>query len=109
MRRRLPATRLPRYTLVEHENLAGFVIAVAITPKLEIRVKQHMGVIFDDYAKADTAADKINDWACVHDEGVEPLYPNRVAHLTGFSSKCRVDGCRLYIPTTAPDTAIKEI
>ncbi|MEU7322525.1 hypothetical protein ABZ682_18480 [Streptomyces griseoviridis] len=34
--------------------------------------------------------------------------PERVAHLIGFSSKCRVDGRRLYIPTTTPDTAIKE-
>ncbi|MFJ1733279.1 hypothetical protein [Streptomyces sp. NPDC088254] len=99
---------MPRYTLVEHENLANFVVAIAVTPKLEARAKQHMGVIFDDYAKADTVANEINDWACVQNEGVEPLYPNRVAHLTGFSSKCRVDGRRLYIPTTTPDTAIKE-
>ncbi|WP_433855202.1 hypothetical protein [Streptomyces kronopolitis] len=41
-------------------------------------------------------------------EGVGLLYPNRVAHLTGFSSKCRVDGRRLYIPTTYSDIAIKE-
>ncbi|WP_405824147.1 hypothetical protein OG705_28980 [Streptomyces sp. NBC_00838] len=96
------------YTLVEHENLANFVVAAAVPPKLEARAKQHMGVIFDDYEKADTAANEINDWACVQALGVEPLYPNRVAHLTGFSSKCRVDGRRLYIPITTSDTAIKE-
>lgn len=98
---------MPRYTLAEHETLDHFVVAVAVTPKLETRAKQHMGVIFDDYAKADAAADEINDWACVQTTGLEPLHPNRGAHLTGFSSKCRIDGRRLYIPTVAPDTAIK--
>lgn len=99
---------MPSYTLAEHETLDHFVVAVAVTPKLETRAKQHMGVIFADYAKASAAADEINDWACVQTAGVEPLYPNRVAHLTGFSSKCRIDGRRLYIPTTTSDTAIKE-
>ncbi|MFD9868547.1 hypothetical protein ACFXI8_27260 [Streptomyces niveus] len=65
-------------------------------------------MIFDDYERADTAANEINDWVCVEALGVEPLYPNRVAQLTGFSSKCRVDGRRLYIPITTSDTAIKE-
>ncbi|ELP66067.1 hypothetical protein ACOT81_38730 [Streptomyces sp. WI04-05B] len=65
-------------------------------------------MIFDDYAKADTAANETNDWARVQNEGVEPLYPNRAAHRTGFSSKRRVDRRRLDIPTTTPDTAIKE-
>ncbi|MFE0133295.1 hypothetical protein ACFWY6_17255 [Streptomyces sp. NPDC059037] len=99
---------MTRYTLVEHETLPNFVVAARVTPKLEAKAKQHMGVTFDDYAKAETAADEINDWACVQNEDGEPLYPNRVAHLTGFSSRCRVDGRRLYIPTTTPDTAIKE-
>ncbi|MFC8125454.1 hypothetical protein [Streptomyces sp. NPDC057302] len=99
---------MTRYTLVEHETLPNFVVAARVTPKLEAKAKQHMGVIFDDYAKADTAADEINDWACVQAVGTEPVYPTRTAHLTGFSSRCRVDGRRLYIPTTTPDTAIKE-
>ncbi|WP_093802204.1 hypothetical protein [Streptomyces sp. Wb2n-11] len=99
---------MTRYTLVEHEMLPHFVVAARVTPKLEAKAKQHMGVIFDDYAKADTAADGINDWACVQALGAEPVCPNRTAHLTGFSSKCSIDGRCLYIPLTTPDTATQE-
>ncbi|MGW5928825.1 hypothetical protein ACWF2L_21630 [Streptomyces anulatus] len=55
---------MTRYTLVEHEILPNFVVATRVTRKLEATAKQHMGVIFDDYAKADAAADEINDRAC---------------------------------------------
>ncbi|MFK0179599.1 hypothetical protein ACIQVR_26935 [Streptomyces xanthochromogenes] len=99
---------MTRYTLVEHETLPNFVVAARVTPRLEAKAKQRMGVIFDDYAKADAAADEINDWACVQASGAEPIYPNRIAHLTGFSAKCSVDGRRLYIPLTSPDTATEE-
>lgn len=99
---------MPRYTLAEHETLDHFVVAVAVTPKLETGAKQHMGVIFDDYAKADAPRRCDQRLACAQTDGVEPLYPNRAAHLTGFSSKCWIDGRRLYIPTATPDTAIKE-
>ncbi|MFD7540179.1 hypothetical protein [Streptomyces sp. NPDC059819] len=94
---------MPRYTLAEHETLDHFVVAVAVAPKLESRAKQHMGLIFEDYAQAEAAADAINEWA-----SIESLHPNRVAHLTGFSAKCRIDGQRLYIPIVTPDTAIKD-
>lgn len=100
---------MTRYTLVEHEKLPNFVVAAHITSTLEAKAKQHMGVIFDEWAKADTAADEINDWACVQiTDGEPPIHPNRTAHLIGFSSKCRVDGRRLYIPLNTPATAIKE-
>ncbi|MGW6606061.1 hypothetical protein [Streptomyces sp. NPDC055036] len=49
---------MTRYTLVEHETLSNFVVAARVTPKLEAQAKQHMGVIFDDYAKANTATEE---------------------------------------------------
>lgn len=65
-------------------------------------------MIFDVYVKADTAADEINEWACVQALGAEPVYPNRTAHLTGFSIACSIDGRRLYIPLTTPDPVTQE-
>ncbi|MEW1629624.1 hypothetical protein AB0387_19840 [Streptomyces sp. NPDC089173] len=99
---------MTRYTLVEHEVLPNLVVAARVTPKQEAKAKQHMGVILDDYTKADTAADEINEWLGAQALGAEPVYPNRIEHLTGFSSRRSIDGRRLYIPLTTPDTATEE-
>ncbi|MFD3970158.1 hypothetical protein ACFV6B_04425 [Streptomyces microflavus] len=77
-----------RHTVVEHEMHPNSVVAARAAPKRETKPKQHLGVIFDVYVKADTAADEINEWACVRALGAEPVYPNRTAHLTGFSIAC---------------------
>ncbi|MBK3583341.1 hypothetical protein JHN49_06255 [Streptomyces sp. MBT57] len=57
---------------------------------------------------AGIAADEINDWTCVQTVGAEPTNTNRTTHLTGFSSRCSIDGQRLYIPLITPDTATEE-
>lgn len=95
-------TKSPRYTLTEHEKLPGYVKATTLTPAQEKIVSKHQGVVYTDYASADKAADEINDWACERADGLPSLAPSRPAHLTGFSSRYRIDGDRLYVPVRAP-------
>lgn len=91
-----------RYTLVEHENLPGYVKPIAVTPEQETRARAHQGVIFNDFNTADKAAYKINDDAC---EGVG-VTPSKPSHLLGFTPRYRINGSQLYMPVRAPAGAV---
>lgn len=102
----------PRTGNLVPSDYAGFIGLGALMPHEKTAAEFHAALIKPTSKDTDhwlwCNADEINDWACAQTYGVELLYPSRVAHLTGFSSKCRIDGRRLYIPIATTDTAIKE-
>jgi hypothetical protein len=91
------AERPSYYTLAEHENVPGCVVAVAFTGAvLRAKITQHCGVVYEDWSEADEAAEAIND-RFASAGGIVPDVENG-AHMTGFTRKVIVDGRRMYIP-----------
>ncbi|PNE43404.1 hypothetical protein [Streptomyces noursei] len=71
---------------------------------LEAKIREHQGVIFDARAKAEEAADAINDEAAGDGQGILPE-PSNGAHFTGFSKQVSIEGMRLYIPIRRLDVS----